>query len=138
VEVVVLGCDWGLVILLPLLVNKVQALGETAPPVLRRLTQVGQLPELLGPFRSAATLGEPSADPTQAVLLDDHQARFLAEEDLIGGGLFNAWAAEFVQDGQQGGAAPSGLLGHAAELGHAGRLTVLGWLVGGGLVQKYG
>jgi hypothetical protein len=72
------------------------------------------------------------------VLLDDHQARFLAEEDLIGGGLFDAGTAELIQDGQQGSAASPGLLGQAAELGHTGRLAWRGWLVGDRLVQEHG
>jgi hypothetical protein len=71
------------------------------------------------------------------VLLDDHQARLLAEEDLIGGGLFDTGTAEPIQDGQQGSAASPGLLGHAAELGHAGRLAFLDGLVGDGLIQEY-
>jgi hypothetical protein len=72
------------------------------------------------------------------VLLDDHQAGFLAEEDLSGGGLFDPWTADVIQDGQQGSAASPGLLGHAAELGHAGRVAFLGGLVGDGLVHEHG
>jgi hypothetical protein len=72
------------------------------------------------------------------VLLDDHQARFLAEEDLIGSGLFDTGTAELIQDSQQGSAALPGLLGHATELGHAGRLALRGTLVSDGLVQKHG
>ena len=121
-EVVILRYDRDLVVLLPLLVDDRQALGQTATTVLRRLTQLRQLPELFGPFFTAAPVGESAADPTEAVLLDDHQARFLAEEDLIGSDLFNASAADVIQDSQQGRAATAGCLAQAAELGHAGGL----------------
>jgi hypothetical protein len=136
--VVILRSHRGLALGLPVAVDEVQALGQTAPPLLRRLTQLRQLPELLGPFLTTATLGAPAADPTQAVRLDGHQARPLAEKDLSGGGLFDTRAAELIQDGQQGSAASPGLLGQAAELGHAGRLAFLGGLFGGGPVQEYG
>jgi hypothetical protein len=72
------------------------------------------------------------------VLLDDHQAWFLAEEDLIGGGLFDAGPAELIQDGQQFRAASAGLLAEAAELGDTGRLTFLARLLASGLVQQDG
>jgi hypothetical protein len=71
------------------------------------------------------------------VLLDDHQARFLTEEDRIGRSLFDTPTAELIQDGQQGRAASPGLLGQAAELGHAGRLAFLGWLSGDGLGHEH-
>jgi hypothetical protein len=71
------------------------------------------------------------------VLLDDHQAWFLAEEDLIAGGLFDAAAAEVVHNGQQGRRSTPGLVGHAAELGDAGRLPFLGRLWCDGLVHEH-
>jgi hypothetical protein len=72
------------------------------------------------------------------MLLDQHQARSLAEEDLIGGHLLNAWAAVVIPDGQEGRTATAGLLGHATELGHAGRLPYRGRRFGHGLVQEHG
>jgi hypothetical protein len=71
------------------------------------------------------------------VLLHDHQARFLAEEDLIGGDLFNASAAEVIQDSQQGRAATAGFSGQAAELGHAGGLLFRGRRLGDGLGHEH-
>jgi hypothetical protein len=71
------------------------------------------------------------------VLLDDHQTRFLAEEDFIRGSLFDAGTAKLIQDGQQGRGSTLGLLGQAAELGHAGRLPLLGRLCGEGLGHEH-
>jgi hypothetical protein len=71
------------------------------------------------------------------VLLDDHQARFLAEEDLIGGDLFNASAADVIQDSQQGRAAAAGFLAQAAELGYAGGLLFRGRRLGDGLGHEH-
>jgi hypothetical protein len=136
VEVIVLRCHRGLVVGLPLLVDEVQALGQTTTAVLRRLTQPRQVLELLGSFRATAVVREPATDPAQAVLLDDHQARLLAEENLVGGRLLDAWTALVVQDGGQGRAAASGLLGQAPELSHARWLPLLGRL--GGLGDDHG
>jgi hypothetical protein len=122
---------------LPLVVDDVQALGQAPAAVLSRLPQLRQLAEFLGPFLAHAALGEPAADPTQAVLLDDPQARPLAEEDFVGGGLRDAGAAELVEDGQQGGTALAGLLGQPAQLRHAGRLP-RGGRGGGGPGQDHG
>jgi hypothetical protein len=95
-EVVIVRYYRDQVVRLPLLVDDLQALGQTATAVLRRLTQLRQMPEFLGPFFTATAVGASAADPTEAVLLDDHQARFLTEEDLLGSDLFNASAAEVI------------------------------------------
>jgi hypothetical protein len=71
------------------------------------------------------------------VLLDDHQARLLANEDLLASGLFDAPTTKLIQDGQQGGTASSGLLRQAAELGDAGRLPFRGRRGGCGVVHEY-
>jgi hypothetical protein len=68
------------------------------------------------------------------VLLDDHQAGFLAKEDLIGSPLFDAGSAELIQNGQQGFGASSGILAQASQLGDAGRSM---WC-GGWLSQRHG
>ena len=59
-EVIVLRRHRGLALRLPLLVDEVPSLGQTTAAILRRLTQVGQLPELLSPFFTVATRGEPA------------------------------------------------------------------------------
>jgi hypothetical protein len=121
-EVVVLGAGRGPTRLLPLGVNEGQALGLAGAAVLGRLAQVGQLPKFLGPLLSVPPLGQSAADPAQAVLLDDHEARLLAEEDLIGSRWLDARAAELVEDFQQGGGPAGGGAGPAAQLDHAGQL----------------
>jgi hypothetical protein len=91
----------------------------------------------VGPFFAAAVGGAPAADPTQAVLLDHHQARLLAEEDLIGGHLVDAGAAEFIQDGQESGGPLPRRVREAAELGDAGRLAFPGRVVGERLGEEH-
>jgi hypothetical protein len=70
-------------------------------------------------------------------LLDDHQARPLTEEDLIGGSVLHSRAAELVEDFQQGRRPASGGAGPAAQLGHAGQLG-RGRAPGTGLGQQRG
>jgi hypothetical protein len=58
------------------------------------------------------------------VLLDRHQDRPTATEDLVGGDLAGPRPAELVEHGEDSGGAAAGLLGEAAELGGGGGAVV--------------
>jgi len=56
------------------------------------------------------------------VRFSHHEDGAAADEDLVGQRLADTGPAELVEDGQQRGGACGGVLGQAAESGHAGGL----------------
>src|SRR5262249_38569794 len=93
VEVIVLGHDRPLARLLASAVDQLQPLGQGGARVLRRLPPPRPLPELLGPRRAGALLGQAAGQPPPALSLSAPPTGLAAEEDLSGRDWFDTGAA---------------------------------------------
>ncbi len=121
VEMVFLIGECGVALSLAFLLHPSQALGQAGAAIAGQLLQVRQAAEFFRPGIAVAVVGQPSREPTQAVLLHDHQTRSAAKEDFIGSDLLDPRPGDRVEDGQQRRGALGGGVGPASQLGNARR-----------------
>src|SRR5947209_17821388 len=99
-----------LVIRASLGVDQRQPLLHPLAAVARHLPDGREFLELLGPLVAVAALGQPPAQPAQAVLLDGHQHGPPPDEDLIRGDLAGPGSGVLVEYLQRGGGPVGGPL----------------------------
>jgi hypothetical protein len=101
-------------------VDYLQAPLHPLAAVTRDLLGRRQFRELLGPLGAVALVGQPRAQPAQAVLLDGRQHRAAAAEHLGAGNLTGAPACVRVDDLQGGRGLSPGLLRPTTQFGYRG------------------